>query len=50
MATNFRIMDIDADPYLGNFTPAQIEQLQGNGQNKVLSYLNLGSCESFRGY
>ncbi|MCJ7798983.1 MAG: endo alpha-1,4 polygalactosaminidase [Polaromonas sp.] len=50
MATTFRIMDIDADPDLGNFTPAQIKQLQRNGQNKVLSYLNLGSCESFRGY
>ncbi|WP_293465609.1 endo alpha-1,4 polygalactosaminidase [Polaromonas sp.] len=50
MAATFRIMDIDADPDLGNFTPAQIKQLQSNGQNKVLSYLNLGSCESFRGY
>jgi cysteinyl-tRNA synthetase len=50
MAATFRIMDIDADPDLGNFTPAQIKQLQSNGQNKVLSYLNLGSCENFRGY
>ncbi len=50
MAATFRIMNIDADPDMGNFTATQIKQLQNGGANKVLSYLNLGSCESFRGY
>jgi cysteinyl-tRNA synthetase len=50
MAATFRIMDIDADPDMGNFTAPQIKQLQNGGANKVLSYLNLGSCENFRGY
>ena len=50
MASSFRIFDIDADPDIGNFSPAQIKQLQNGGQNKVLSYFNLGSCESFRSY
>lgn len=50
MAATYRIMDIDADPDMGNFTLAQIKTLQNGGQNKVLSYLNLGSCENFRGY
>jgi cysteinyl-tRNA synthetase, unknown class len=50
MASTFRIMDIDADPDMGNFTATQIKQLQSSGKNKVLSYLNLGSCENFRVY
>lgn len=50
MAATFRIMDIDADPDMGNFTINQIKVLQAGGRNKVLSYLNLGSCENFRGY
>lgn len=50
MASSFRIFDIDADPDIGNFSPAQIKQLQNGGQNQVLSYFNLGSCESFRSY
>lgn len=50
MAATYRIMDIDADPDMGNFTPEQIKTLQNSGKNKVLSYFNLGSCENFRGY
>lgn len=50
MASTFRIFDIEADPDTGNFTPAQIKQLQNGGQNKVLTYFNLGSCENFRSY
>lgn len=50
MAATFRIMDIDADPDMGNFTASQIRELKNAGANKVLSYLNLGSCENFRGY
>lgn len=50
LAGTYRIFDIDADPGIGNFSPAQIRQLQNGGHNKVLSYLNIGSCESFRSY
>jgi cysteinyl-tRNA synthetase len=49
-ASTFRVMDLDLDPGIGNFTPADVEALKANGQNVVLSYLNVGSCESFRSY
>jgi cysteinyl-tRNA synthetase len=50
MSRTYRIFDIDADPHIANFTPAHIQKLQNSGQNKVLSYLNIGSCEDFRSY
>jgi len=50
VANTFRIMDIDLDPDTGNFAPSDVVTLKNNGQNKVLSYLNLGSCEHWRGY
>ncbi len=50
VASTFRILNIDADPDTGNFTPAQIQQLKNGGQNRVISYLNIGSCENFRSY
>jgi cysteinyl-tRNA synthetase len=49
-AATFRIINIDADPGVGNFAPAEIAQLRAGGQNRVISYLNLGSCEMFRSY
>jgi cysteinyl-tRNA synthetase len=49
VAAAFRIIDIDADPDVG-FTTAQIAQLRSSGQNRVVSYMNVGSCESFRSY
>jgi cysteinyl-tRNA synthetase len=49
-AASFRILNIDADPDAGNFTPEQISQLRAGGQNRVISYLDLGSCENFRSY
>ncbi|WP_260400347.1 endo alpha-1,4 polygalactosaminidase [Burkholderia ubonensis] len=49
-AATYRVMDIDLDPGTGNFTAAQVATLKNNGQNKVLSYLNLGSCEHWRSY
>ena len=49
-ASTYRIMDIDIDPGTGNFTAANVAALKNNGQNKVLSYLNLGSCEHWRDY
>ena len=50
VAQTFRIINIDADPDVGNFTRAQIAQLKNGGRNRVISYLNLGSCETFRSY
>ncbi len=54
VATSFRIINVDVDPgdsvNGGNFTNAQIQQMRAGGQNRVLSYLNLGSCENFRSY
>ncbi len=49
VAATFRIINIDADPDGGN-TKSEIEQLKGGGQNRVISYINFGSCESFRTY
>lgn len=49
VADTFRIINIDADPDGGN-TKSDIETLRKGGQNKVISYLNFGSCESFRSY
>jgi cysteinyl-tRNA synthetase, unknown class len=49
----FRIIDIDADPShdgAGNFSDSQIRALQSGGDNRVLSYLNVGACERFRTY
>jgi cysteinyl-tRNA synthetase len=50
IANKFRIIDIDVDPGLGNFTQAQVTTLKNNGRNRVISYFNLGSCENFRQY
>jgi cysteinyl-tRNA synthetase len=50
LAATFRLIDIDADPDSGNFTPAQIRRLKAGGRNTVLSYLNIGSCERSRRY
>ncbi|HXJ23624.1 MAG TPA: endo alpha-1,4 polygalactosaminidase [Polyangia bacterium] len=50
LAATFRLINIDADPDSGNFTPAQIRTLKAGGRNTVLSYLNVGSCERSRRY
>ena len=50
VASTFRIINLDADPDNANFTTAQIAQLRAGGQNRVISYLNLGSCEMSRSY
>ncbi len=46
----FRIINIDADPDTGNFTDRQIEYLKNDSINKVILYLNVGSCENWRTY
>jgi cysteinyl-tRNA synthetase len=50
VARTFRIINLDADPEAGNFTDAQIAALKAGGQNRVISYLNVGSCETYRSY
>src|SRR5262249_46449760 len=50
VASTFRVINIDADPDGANFTKAQIQTLKAGGQNRVISYLNVGSCEDFRSY
>ncbi|HLL54522.1 MAG TPA: endo alpha-1,4 polygalactosaminidase [Myxococcaceae bacterium] len=50
VAAEFRVINVDADPATGNFTPAQLAALKAGGQNRVISYLNLGSCETWRSY
>ena len=50
VARTFRVINIDADPGLGNFSAAQIKKLRAGGKNRVISYLNIGSMESFRDY
>jgi cysteinyl-tRNA synthetase, unknown class len=50
VARTFRIINIDADPDLANFSVAEIQQLRAAGRNRVISYLDIGSCEEFRSY
>ena len=50
VAARFRIINIDADPGAGNFTNAQLQTLRAGGQNRVISYLDVGSCETYRSY
>lgn len=55
-AQTFRVINIDLDPASdtesgdGNFTRAQIALLKNGGRNRVISYLNIGSCENSRTY
>ncbi len=50
VAQTFRVINIDADPDVANFTKEQIEQLKNGGRNRVISYFNVGSAEAFRSY
>jgi cysteinyl-tRNA synthetase len=51
LASSFNVIVIDADPGTDtpNFTPAQITALKAHGA-KVLGYLNVGACETWRAY
>lgn len=51
MADTFRTIIIDVDPHNKPFSAGDIKTLRGkNGQNHVLSYLNIGACENWREY
>ncbi|HVV17391.1 MAG TPA: endo alpha-1,4 polygalactosaminidase [Polyangia bacterium] len=50
IAATFRLINIDADPDTGNFSPRQIRELKAGGRNTVISYLDIGSCERTRRY
>lgn len=49
-AKAFRVINIDVDPDTGNFADADIQALKAGGQNRVISYMNVGACENFRSY
>lgn len=49
-AAAYRIIVIDADPGIANFTRNHIATLRAGGTNRVLSYFNIGAIESFRTY
>ena len=50
VARTFRVINLDADPDAGNVTDAQIAALEAGGRNRVISYFNVGSCETYRSY
>ncbi|MBI2390782.1 MAG: endo alpha-1,4 polygalactosaminidase [Deltaproteobacteria bacterium] len=50
VAATFRVINVDVDPDGGNFTDAQLATLRAGGKNRVISYLNLGACETYRSY
>lgn len=51
VANTFRTIIIDVDPHNQPFTTDDIKTLKGKaGQNRVLSYLNIGACENWREY
>jgi cysteinyl-tRNA synthetase len=49
VASAFRVINIDADPANG-IGSAGIQTMRAGGQNRVISYMNVGACESFRDY
>ncbi len=50
IAATFRVINIDADPGVAAWSPAEIAELKAGGRNRVISYMNVGSCENFREY
>jgi cysteinyl-tRNA synthetase len=50
VARAFRVINIDADPQAENFRREDIAILKATGRNRVISYLNVGSCEHYRAY
>jgi cysteinyl-tRNA synthetase len=50
VAAAFRVINVDADPDTDNFTDAQLQTLRAGGKNRVISYLDVGSCEDYRSY
>jgi cysteinyl-tRNA synthetase len=50
VAAAFRLINIDADPAIANFSRADIATLRAAGRNTVVSYLNVGACERYRSY
>ncbi|CAN0624400.1 protein of unknown function [Burkholderia multivorans] len=43
-------LDDSLGPDIGNCTQANVVTLKAGGQNRVLSYLNVGACEHSRSY
>jgi cysteinyl-tRNA synthetase len=49
LGATFAVVNLDADPDSGDVSPDQVAALQRAGV-RVISYLNVGSCESYRSY
>lgn len=47
LASTFRVIIMNADPDLASWSSEQIVRLKAGGKNRVLSYLNIGSCENW---
>jgi cysteinyl-tRNA synthetase len=50
VARTFRIINVDVDPTSANFSDSDIQTLSAGGRNRVVSYMNVGACESYRAY
>lgn len=50
VAAKYRVVSIDTDPGWNYWPGGTVETLRNGGKTKVLSYLNLGSCENYRTY
>ena len=50
LAKHFRVIVMNPDPDNASWTNEQVVQLKANGKNRVLSYLNIGSCERATSY
>ena len=49
-ADRFRLINLDADPDTDNVAPADVQTLRAGGKNRVISYMNVGACETYRSY
>jgi cysteinyl-tRNA synthetase len=50
LTSTFRIMNLELDPDSANVTSSQLTQLRAGGMNRVISYVNMGACETYRSY
>jgi cysteinyl-tRNA synthetase len=50
VAREARVIVVDVDPDANDLDDAQIAALRAGGKNRVLAYLDVGSCESYRSW
>lgn len=49
-ASSFHTINVEADPDADTLTDADITALKAGGKNTVISYMNVGACETYRTY